>query len=367
MSATLSEPAAQSPLEEFVRDYLEVAGGVWDEVEPQVYDVLLPPEASDGPQDAGGREILRVAFDPEALPEHPGSQLASFGTPLVDRLLQGAIRRGAYARAHWNGLNLSPHDLPGRVRRGLRLPDGARLEIERARPLDFVQAVYWFEAVFVSDQKEEEILSVAMDLRSGRQVRHLEKLLDESHLAEEPSLRLPEARRRSAAAAYPEARQQVIRSISSLANARRRELTVRTQRQIARMVQYYADLRSEIGEQARRARDRGEDAARFDQRREALHREEKLRVSELERKSAMRVQLKLIHVMEVRQPKLLVRTSAVPERKPAAPLELDLVWDPLVESLEPADCRNCGRPTLVLACDRRNRLVCPQCAGGGSR
>ena len=33
-----------SPLETFVRDYVETAGGAWDEVEPQVYDVILPTE-----------------------------------------------------------------------------------------------------------------------------------------------------------------------------------------------------------------------------------------------------------------------------------------------------------------------------------
>ena len=75
----------KSPLEEFIRDYAENVGGAWDEVEPQVYDLLLP---------AAGKEshfleqsIVRVAFDPEAIPEHAGCQLASYGTPLVDRLL----------------------------------------------------------------------------------------------------------------------------------------------------------------------------------------------------------------------------------------------------------------------------------------
>ena len=48
-----------SPLEQFVRDYVEARDGMWDEIEPQVYDLLLGPE------------MLQVAFDPEALPEHP--------------------------------------------------------------------------------------------------------------------------------------------------------------------------------------------------------------------------------------------------------------------------------------------------------
>ena len=121
-----------SPLESFVRDYAEVTGGVWDEIEPQVYDLLLPAEQTDNNgDDFTDREILRVVFDPEAVPEHPGSQLAGFGSPLVDRLLDDAVRRGGYGRAFVTGLNLSPHKLEGRVRRavtceGLELETGAR-------------------------------------------------------------------------------------------------------------------------------------------------------------------------------------------------------------------------------------------------
>src|SRR5271154_4983305 len=101
--------SSHSPLEEFLRDYTDVAGGVWDEVEPQVYDLMLPGR---GPTHEP--EMVRLVFDPEAIPEHPGSQLASYGTPLVDRLLTDAVERGRFARLYVIGLNLNPHDLSGR-------------------------------------------------------------------------------------------------------------------------------------------------------------------------------------------------------------------------------------------------------------
>jgi hypothetical protein len=34
------------------------------------------------------------------------------------------------------------------------------------------QALFWFKATFVSDQKEEEILLMGIDLHSLREVRH---------------------------------------------------------------------------------------------------------------------------------------------------------------------------------------------------
>src|SRR2546421_1991728 len=98
----IAEPESstgRSPLEDFLRDYVDVTGGVWDEIEPQVYDLLLPTA------DNSGQEILRITFDPEALPEHPGAQLASLGTPLVNDLLADAVNRGRRAYLYFVGLN----------------------------------------------------------------------------------------------------------------------------------------------------------------------------------------------------------------------------------------------------------------------
>jgi hypothetical protein len=345
---------ALSPLETFVRDYVEVTGGVWEEVEPQVYDVLLPPET-------GGSDVpLRLAFDPEALPEHPSAQLASYGTPLIDRFLADAVQRGSSACFWMIGLNLTPHDLAGRARRALTLPPDVSLTVESVRALYCAQAVFWFQATFVSDQKVQEILPVALDLHYGRQVRHLEQLLDPSRLAESPAEFMPEARRLSLAAAYPLARERVLRTLAALANTRGREQGEHMERQIHRMRRYYIDLREELDQQVARATSRGEDLGKFAGRREALEREERARVAELRQKGSLRLRLGLLQLLLVQQPKLLLRTRLGAASKPAASLEL--VWDPLTEVLEPALCPECGRPTVAWSLDRKVRLVCPSCA-----
>jgi hypothetical protein len=351
ISATAERPA--SPLETFVGTYLDTLGGAWDEVEPQVYDVLLPANGA-------GTGLTRITFDPEALPEHPGAQLASFGTPFIDGLLNDALQRGRWGRFYLVGVNLAPHDLASRVRRATTLPPPLELHLERVRALHFAQAVFWFEAAFVSDQKEQELLPVAMDLHYGREVRHREALLERSRLAEQPSVPLPEARRLSMPAVYPMARDQVLRSLSTLASTRSRDLTERVERQIARMAQYYADLRSELEDQRRRTRRKDDAGERLDVRRAAIDREEKLRIAELRQKSTLRVHLRLLQLLEIQQPKLLVQVQlTAPDRTPG---RLELVWDPLLEALEAAPCPECGRPTYAFDLTRQGRVVCPACA-----
>jgi hypothetical protein len=345
---------SDSPLEAFLRTYADVSGGLWDEVEPQVYDLMLPPPA--GSQ--ADAEVVRVTFDPEALAEHPSAQLASFGTPLVDHLLADAVARGRHARLFLVGLNVAPQGLAGRVSRALTLPEGSSLKVERVRTMHFPQAVFWFEATFVSDQKEQDLLPVAIDLHYGRQVRHLDQLLERTHLAEEPWEPLPEVRHSGLAKSYPMARERVVRTLAALANTRARELTERLGRQVERMRRYYHDLRAEVAEQADRAKTRGDDLAKFTSRREALDREEQLRVAELRQKNTLKVQLRLNNLLEVRQPKLLVKSTV-------GSIPLELVWDPLTEGLEAVPCPTCGQPTFVLSLNRQGGLGCPSCPSKG--
>jgi hypothetical protein len=357
MEATGSlEARPVSPLEVFLREYVETIGGAWEEVEPQVYDVLLP---ADLPA-AGESGMVLLTFDPEALPEHPGSQLASFGTPLIEQLLADALRRGRSSRFYLVGLNLNPHNLAGRVRGGLDLAEPLVLHVERVRALHFTQAVYWFCAEFVSDQKEQTVSPVAIDLHYGREVRHLEALLQPSRLAEQPPRAMPEARQMSLAAGYAVARDQALRTFAALANVRGRELAERRDRQIERMSRYYNDLRSELEEQQSRARHPEEEAGRLTERRAAIDREEHVRVAELRQRSALRVNLRLLQLLLIGQPKLLVHTRVGVEKSPGEPLEL--VWDPLEEAVEAPPCPECGRPTFRLERNRAGHIVCPECA-----
>lgn len=345
------------PLEAFIRDYIDVTGGIWDEVEPQVYDLLLPADA------AADRGVVRVAFDPEAVPEHPGSQLVGFGTPLVDRLLEDAAQRGCFARAHIGELNLAPRDLTAKICRALTLAEGLKLELGVVRALDFPQTVFWFEVTLVSDQKESYVLPVAMDLHYARQVRHLEELLREDRLNSEPSRLLPQAKRCRLADAYPLARAEVVRTVSALAGARRRELRERVERQVARMTRYYADLRGELNALSSRSTARGDDPSKYAGRRAAIDREEGLRVAELRQKSTLQVQLRLANLLIIHQPKLLVAGTLSIAR--SADEHLPLVWDPLVGTIEAVPCPACLRPTFRLETNARHQLGCPACSNSG--
>jgi hypothetical protein len=131
---------------------------------------------------------------------------------------------------------------------GYSLSPTAIASIRRVRTMNCPQALFWFKATFVSDQKEEEILLMGMDLHSLREVRHWDSLLASSGLSELPETHLPEARHGGLMAGYRCARDRLAPSVAALANTRRREWSGRVATQIQRMSAYYSRLREEANE-----------------------------------------------------------------------------------------------------------------------
>ena len=214
----------------------------------------------------------------------------------------------------------------------------------------------------MSDQKEQDLLTVAIDVHYGRQVRHLDRLLDRTHLAENPWSPLAEAPQPGLHTAYPIARDRVVRTLSAMANTYHRELHERLDRQLDRISRYYGDLRAEVEEQLQKARNREGDSAKFLNRLESLTREEASQGAELRRKSQLKVNLRLLNLLVIHQPKLLLQTAVTSTGKASTSDRLESVWDPLVEAIEAAVCPGCGHPTFEFGVNRQSRLVCLDCA-----
>ena len=58
---------AASPLELFVRSYVETTGGAWDEVEPQVYDLVVPASRVRSNHRECGSQLVTCHFRPRSL------------------------------------------------------------------------------------------------------------------------------------------------------------------------------------------------------------------------------------------------------------------------------------------------------------
>jgi hypothetical protein len=109
-----------------------------------------------------------------------------------------------------------------------------------------------------------------------------------------------------------------------------------------------------------RAVAKGEVAAPFEAQRQALDREEQAQLADLRHKLALRVQIKLLNVLHVIQPKLRLYVQLIPAQGSGG--EIEIVFDPALQKIEAPVCPMCARPTLALALTRSSQVVCPACA-----
>lgn len=339
-------------LEQFLRDYTEAADGIWDEIEPQVYDVLWSEQPLP----------VRLTFDPEALPEHPTAQLLTFGLPLLDELLSSAQERGQIAQVAYDNLNLQPYRLEQQVQRDLTVPTGMELKLSPPRPCYVAHAMFWFEASYLGDEKTQVILAAAIDRHYGRLVRHLDPLLNGEELSEERRWPFPDATAIPLPHAYRLARERVVRNVAAEANGQQRARREQANKEIARMERYFADMADELTTRMAKAATKGEETAPLVQRKAALEREAATRIDELRRKAGVRVQLRLRNLLTLSIPRFFLHAQLhAPKQQP---IQLQRIsWDPMTEKTDALACPQCGQPTYTLSFDRRKGLGCPACSG----
>ena len=349
-----------SPLEEFLLEYVEAIGGVWEALEPQVYAALLPSEVEQTIGLTSTDGVLRFTLDPEAVPDYPTAQLMAFGNPLLDRIFEQAQQLGQIAQVYLSGLTWSLHDLPALVRRSLQVPAGVEVRSDAPRTYHFSSVLFWFQATFISDEKVQEIFAIGIDRHYGRLTRTLEDLLRTAALSETRSYPYPDAPSLSVPRAYQLARDEAAQAVAVRAHARLADLQQYLQHEGQRIADYFRDLREELTDRQARAEAKGEAIDSFETQRQALDREEQAQLSDLHHKLALRVQIKLLNVLHVVQPKLRIRVQLSPAQGQGG--EIEVVFDPALQKVEASVCQECGHPTLALALKRSGQVVCPTCA-----
>jgi hypothetical protein len=348
------------PLEQFLIEYVDTVGGLADAIEPQVYDVLMPDAAT--PQ--------RIALDPDALPEHAhaSAQLLTFGSALLDELIERAQTRGRIGLAFLDDVHLQPHALAQRVTRDVVLPEQITLRVENTRPLYVAHSLFWFEVTYLGDEKEQQLYPLAIDRYYGRQVRYLDELLSGERFADTRRWVFADASIVPLDQAYLAARDAVVRTVRAEVNTRQHHAQMRLVAQTERMRRYYADLGAELAERIEKAQARGDETESLRLRQDALQREEGVRLDELTRNAQLRIHLKLINLLHVKIPRLFISTRVTSKQFPVFhPASLTLTWDPLIEKTDALVCPYCQHPTFELRVNRQGVLHCAECNPGKGR
>jgi hypothetical protein len=338
-------------LSRFVLGYLEHEGSV---VAPPLYGVheaLLPDElAAQLRLDL----YLRLAFDAEAGAD---TLRLSVNHPLVETIAERLAQEAGHAQVYINHVRLEKKGLFDVAAKALSFAN-ARLRAMRDGEEQTALHHYLrcnFKATFLSDEKQEQIVSVVLDVQGGHAVRHttlLERLVSYETEPAFPHLTAARPRWRGAGDAplAPTTLDALLARAQVAAEAaladRLAALQARTQRFLeldtARLEDYYTSLERDLKQRLTRAEtSEMERRSSIEAKIDALRTERSVKLADIQARHQLRVELELINVLITVQPKVLLPVEVGNRRVTITRLA---VWDPLLHRLEPLVCDVCGEP-----------------------
>jgi hypothetical protein len=360
-----------SELADFVLDTFRQAGGIIEPPAYGIYEVLLPEEVArhwDVPA------YRRLAFADVALAEVDGAEdvtIVGYGHPLVETLMDETRAEPACALVYVSDLRLDKRGLMGLAQQALAFPN-ARLssvprEGETVALCHYVR--FNFKAALITDEKRERLVSVLMDAQAGfavPELAHVEQLarLEEravfEHLPPAPVRWLP---------GHQALSRPVLKGLLERAmHAALDELAVplealhrRTSRYLeldrARLTEYYDDIARDLHHRIGRTSDGGRRAS-LEDKLAAAQVEREAKLADVEARYRLRVELELINLQVIVQPKILLPVR-IGNR--TAGIERTVVWDPLLHRIESLACDVCGRPGTRLVLCSGGHLVHEDC------
>ncbi|MDC3418572.1 hypothetical protein [Aquibacillus salsiterrae] len=149
-------------LQSFVTKIIEGIGGVVDPVEYALCQVLIPEEYKGFFQN---KTELELAFDFEVAQENPQSEFVTFGSFILEQVLylanQQAVSTVRFAE-------VERHTLAHPVKKMTDSLDiNGKIAILDERHVMGAWAVFQFHTAFISDEKEEDVIQVWVNLITG--------------------------------------------------------------------------------------------------------------------------------------------------------------------------------------------------------
>jgi hypothetical protein len=360
-------------LQELILGYCRQVGGLVDPPAYGIHEVLLPDEAA---ASLGIAPHQRFIFpsELETSPAGGGVTLLYYGHPLVEVIVEELRRQAASGLFYINSVRLEKPGLYATIEKSLAVANArvftAAGAVERRRLYHYV--CFNFKASLISDEKRELILPVWMHLQGGYAVKE-DEIKRLAILDSEPQFKHLNLADPTWATGRPlsievlqllldRASQAALRQLGPNLESLRTRLQHYLELDQARLSQYYDDLAKDAEKRLKNAID--------DERRQTMYiklaaivSERQAKLADVEQKYHLRVDLELVNLAVIAQPKL---DLAVEIKKRGASVVKQVVWDPLLHRVEPLVCDVCGLPGENLSICEEGHLahtgcLAPQC------
>jgi hypothetical protein len=355
-------------LEELVLGYCRQVDGLVEPPAYGAYEVLLPDEVA---ARWGIVPHQHLSFAPDADPNEPGAGNAAyihFGHNLVETIVDEVRTKTANGRFFINNVRPEKPKLYEVVEKAFSLPNAKMFPVPNAKETISLHhyARFNFKVSLIADEKRELILPLWMDAQGGFSVKAAEiermAILDmENQSPDIPPAALlwsnePPLSPKALAALLERARLSVAFELGDTLDSLQKRLLRFLELDRARLNDYYDDLRKDNERRLSRAEDERRPA--LEAKLAAIDGERQSKLADVEQKYHLHIQLELINLAIIAQPKL---DLTVEIRKRGVTIKRRVTWDPLLHVVEELACDACNRPGQTLFLCENGHLAHGEC------
>ena len=348
-------------LEELVLGYCRQVDGLVEPPAYGAYEVLLPDEVAARWSVA---PLQHFAF----VPEVGNAAYIHFGHNLVETIVDEVRAKTANGRFFINNVRPEKPKLYEVVEKAFSLPNAKMFPVPSAKETISLHhyARLNFKVSLIADEKRELILPLWMDVQDGFSVKAAEiermAILDmENQFPNLPPAALlwsnePPQSPKALAALLERARLSVAFELGDTLASLQKRLQRFLELDRARLNDYYDDLRKDT--ERRLSKTEEERRPALEAKLAAIDDERQSKLADVEQKYHLHIQLELINLAIIAQPKL---DLTVEIRKRGVTAQRRVTWDPLLHVVEELACDACNKPGQTLFLCENGHLAHSEC------
>lgn len=323
-----------------------------------VLEVIMDDKLSDN---FNQRSYLKFVSDRNLQDQYPEAEFISYGHPYLDSLINIASQKGSVTRLYLNGLPTTTGHIRDKI--------GHRVKFYNCKTnflLDILErfsyCLFNFKISYLGDDKKEQIKTVVVDRFSAGVDNKLLDILNTLFVGTKCEFKgMSEGETKPLGEVYDAACGYIKNEITSTIEEMKKISLKRLSKEIMRVENYYSENEAEIRQKLSKDGLSNEQRHRLKEKLKINTLEKERKILDLEEKYKLKVNIKLLNVALIYQPKIRCKLEILDRGKS---FYFNVFWNPVFKDIEPPFCMKCKSPDYEMWFDANSGLICPTCHQG---
>lgn len=342
-------------LKDFSQQAFTSLGALVDDEKNGLLEVVTSEELS---TNFNNKSYFKFIFDRNLLSQYPDAEFISYGHPKLDLLIKLSSQKGFVTRWYINGLKTTIGHISDKVANKVKIYNckiNYLLDIlER-----FSYCLFNFKISYLTDDMKEEIKTVVVDRFSAAVNNKLLDALNTLFIGTECEFKgMSEGEISPLKEVYESACNYIKNEISLTIEEMKQSIMKRLAKEIIRVQNYYLENETEIKQKLSKEGLPSKKRHLLKQKLEINAIEKERKILDLEEKYKLKVNIKLLNVALIYQPKIKCKLEVMGH---GTKFYFNVFWNPIFRDIEEPFCMRCKSASYEMWFEPKFGVICPTC------